>query len=102
MIRARACTLMAGFAGYKVISVDYRMPPDFPFPAALDDVIAVYREILVTTKPTNIGIFGSSAGGSLTLTTLLRAQMENLPMPGAIAPGSPTVDLSKTGDTLCT
>jgi epsilon-lactone hydrolase len=98
----REAILMAGFAGYRVISVDYRMPPDFPFPAALDDATAVYRELIRTTKPENIGIFGASAGGSLTLTTLLRAKMENLPMPGAIAPGTPTVDLSKTGDTLFT
>jgi epsilon-lactone hydrolase len=98
----REAILMAGFAGYKVISVDYRMPPDFPFPAALDDAISVYRELLKTVEPESIGIFGASAGGSLTLTTLLRAKMENLPMPGAIAPGSPTVDLSKTGDTLFT
>jgi epsilon-lactone hydrolase len=98
----REAILMAGFAGYKVISVDYRMPPDFPFPAALDDAVAVYRELLKTIDAKNIGVFGTSAGGSLTLTTLLRAKMENLPMPGAIAPGTPTVDLSKTGDTLFT
>lgn len=98
----REAILMAGLAGYKIISVDYRMPPDFPFPAALDDAFTVYREMLKTTKPQNIGIFGTSAGGSLTLTTLLRAKMENVPMPGAIAPGTPTVDLSKTGDTLFT
>jgi acetyl esterase/lipase len=78
------------------------MPPDYPFPAALADAVAVYREMIKTTKPGNIGIFGTSAGGSLTLTTLLRAKMEGLPMPGAIAPGTPTVDLSKTGDTLFT
>jgi acetyl esterase/lipase len=94
--------LMAGFGGYKVISVDYRMPPDFPFPAALDDAVAVYRELLKTTDPKNIGIFGTSAGGSLTFTTLLRAKTENLPMPAAIAPATPTVDLTKTGDTLFT
>jgi acetyl esterase/lipase len=98
----REAILMSGFASFKVISVDYRMPPDFPFPAALDDAVAVYRELLKTTAPRNIGIFGTSAGGSLTLTTLLRAKMEQLPMPGAIAPGTPTVDLSKTGDTLFT
>jgi acetyl esterase/lipase len=98
----REAILMAGFAGFKVISVDYRMPPDHPFPAALDDAVAVYRELLKTISPENIGIFGTSAGGSLTLTTLLRAKMEGLPMPGAIAPGTPTVDLTKTGDTLFT
>jgi monoterpene epsilon-lactone hydrolase len=94
--------LMAGFGGFNVISVDYRMPPDFPFPAALDDAVAVYRELLKSNKPKNVGIFGTSAGGSLTLTTLLRAKLENLPMPGAIAPSTPTVDLTKTGDTLFT
>jgi acetyl esterase/lipase len=98
----REAILMAGFSGFKVISVDYRMPPDFPFPAALDDAVAVYRNLLQTTDAKNVGIFGASAGGSLTITTLLRAKMEGLPMPGAIAPGTPTVDLTKTGDTLFT
>jgi monoterpene epsilon-lactone hydrolase len=98
----REAIMMAGFAGFKVISVDYRMPPDHPFPAALDDAVAVYRELLKANQPENIGVFGTSAGGSLTLTTLLRAKMEGLPMPGAIAPGTPTVDLTKTGDTLFT
>jgi monoterpene epsilon-lactone hydrolase len=96
----REAILMAGLGGFKVISVDYRMPPDFPFPAAQDDSVAVYRELLKTTGAKHIGIFGASAGGSLTITTLLRAKMENLPMPGAIAPGTPTVDLTKTGDSL--
>ena len=67
----REGTLMAGFAHYKVITVDYRMPPDFLFPAALDDAVTAYRELLKTTRSENIGIFGASAGGSLTLTTLL-------------------------------
>ena len=98
----REAILMAGFAGFKVISVDYRMPPDHPFPAALDDALAVYREVLKTTPPENVAIFGTSAGGSLILTTLLRAKMEGLPMPAAIAPATPTVDLTKTGDTLFT
>lgn len=98
----REAILMAGFGSFQVISVDYRMPPDFPFPAALDDAVAVYREVLKANDAWNVGIFGTSAGGSLTLTTLLRAKMEALPMPGAIALGTPTVDLTKTGDTLFT
>ncbi len=93
---------MAGYGGFRVISVDYRMPPDFPFPAALDDAVSVYRSILEATDPKRVGIFGSSAGGSLIFATLYRARMENLRMPGAIAPASPTVDLTKTGDTLFT
>ena len=98
----REAILMAGLAGFKSISVDYRMPPDFPFPAALDDSVAVYREMLKANEPKSIGIYGTSAGGSLTFTTLLRAKVEGLPMPGAIATGTPTVDLSRTGDSLFT
>lgn len=98
----REAIMMAGCGGFNVISVDYRMPPDFPFPAALDDAFAAYRELITSTKPQKVGAFGTSAGGSLTLTTLLRAKMENLPMPGAIATGTPTVDLTKTGDSLFT
>ena len=89
---------MAGLGGFQVISIDYRMPPDSPFPAALDDGVAVYRELLKTHRAKDIGIFGTSAGGSLTLTTLLRAKAEHLPMPGAIAPSTPNADLTKTGD----
>ena len=58
--------------------------------------------MLKTTDPKKIGMFGLSAGGSLVLTTLLRAKMEHLPMPGAIAPRTPTVDLTKTSDSLYT
>jgi epsilon-lactone hydrolase len=94
--------LMAGLAGFRVISVDYRMPPDHPFPATLDDAVAVYGALLKDFPAANIGVFGMSAGGSLTITTLLRAKQLGLPMPGAIAPGTPTVDLTKTGDTLFT
>jgi acetyl esterase/lipase len=90
--------LMAGFAGYRVVSVDYRMPPDFPFPAALDDAVAAYCALLKSHEPNKIGVFGTSAGGSLTCTMLLRAKAEGLPMPGAIAPGTPTVDLTDEGD----
>jgi acetyl esterase/lipase len=46
--------------GIKVISVDYRMPPDFPYPAALDDAMAVWKEVVKTTNPKNIAIFGTS------------------------------------------
>ena len=78
----REAVLMAGFAGYKVISVDYRMPPDFPFPAALDDASTAYRELLKTTKPENIGIFGASAGGSLTLSTCYARRWKIYRCPG--------------------
>ncbi|MBW8707970.1 MAG: alpha/beta hydrolase [Alphaproteobacteria bacterium] len=93
---------LAGFGHFKVISVDYRMAPDFPFPAAMDDAMAVYRETLKTTKARNIGIFGTSAGGSITLAMVLRARTEGLPLPGAIAPGTPWSDMTKTGDSYFT
>jgi monoterpene epsilon-lactone hydrolase len=57
-------TLMAGYGGLKVISVDYRMPPDYPFPAGLDDVMRVWRAALKMHDPRNMAIFGSSAGAT--------------------------------------
>ena len=93
---------LAGFGHFKVISVDYRMSPDFPYPAAMDDAMAVYRAALKTVKPKNIGIFGTSAGGSIALVMVLRAKAEKLPLPGAIAPGTPWSDMTKTGDSYFT
>jgi acetyl esterase/lipase len=82
----REAILMAGYGGMKVISVDYRMPPDFPYPAALDDAIAVWKEVVKTTNPKNIAIFGTSIGGGMTLAMVLRAEKEGLPLPAATAP----------------
>lgn len=93
---------MAGFGGFKVISVDYRMPPEAYFPAALDDGMTVYKSILKTSDPKNVAVFGSSAGGALTLEMMLKAKAEGLPMPGAIAPGTPMSDVTKVGDTFVT
>ncbi|MDR1310818.1 MAG: alpha/beta hydrolase [Burkholderiaceae bacterium] len=90
--------LMAGLGGFRVISVDYRMPPDFPNPATLDDAMTVYRELLKTTPAEKIGVFGTSTGGGITLALTLRAKAEGLPLPAAIAPGTPWTDLTKTGD----
>jgi monoterpene epsilon-lactone hydrolase len=93
---------MAGFGHFKVIAVDYRMPPEAYFPAALDDGLTVYKNAIKTTNPKNIAIFGSSAGGALTLEMLLKAKQDGLPMPGAIAPGTPMSDVTKVGDTFVT
>src|SRR5882724_10797244 len=57
---------ICNLAKIKVVSVYYRLAPENPFPAAVDDVVAVYKELLKTYKPHNIGIFGTSAGGILT------------------------------------
>jgi epsilon-lactone hydrolase len=94
--------LMAAHNRFKVISVDYRMPPDFPYPAALDDSMALYREVVKTTDAKKVGVFGTSTGGGLTLAMVLRAKAEGLPLPGAIAPGTPWSDMTKTGDSYFT
>jgi epsilon-lactone hydrolase len=94
--------LMAYHGKIEVISVDYRMAPDFPFPAALEDSIAVYNEVLKTYKPGNIGIFGTSAGGGLTMATVLKLREMNAQLPGAVGLGTPWADLTRTGDTLYT
>ncbi len=94
--------MMAGFGHYKVIAVDYRMPPDAYFPAALDDAMTVYKAVLKTSAPKNVGIIGTSAGGALTLEMVVKAKQDGLPMPGAIAPGTPMADVTKTGDSFYT
>ncbi len=94
--------MMAGFGHFKVISIDYRMPPEGYFPAALDDAMTVYKAALKTTDPKNMAVFGTSAGGALVLEMMLRAKREGLRLPGAIAPGTPMSDVTKSGDTFYT
>ena len=93
---------MAGLEHIKVISVDYRMPPDHPYPAALDDAMKVWSATAKTHDPKKMAIFGSSAGGNLTLAMVLRAKRDNLPLPAAIAPGTPMSDLTGAGDSFQT
>ncbi len=93
---------MAGLEHVKVISVDYRMPPDHPYPAALDDAMKVWSATSKTHDPKKMAIFGSSAGGNLTLAMVLRAKRDNLPLPAAIAPGTPMSDLTGAGDSFQT
>jgi acetyl esterase/lipase len=90
--------MMAGFGGFKVISVDYRMPPDFPYPAAMDDAMAVWKAIVRQRDHRRLAIFGTSTGGAMTLAMVLRAKDEKLPLPAAIAPGTPWSDIDKVGD----
>jgi epsilon-lactone hydrolase len=92
--------LMAGYGRLKSVSVDYRMAPDFPFPAALDDAMAVWRALVTNNDPRKLGIYGSSAGGGLTFAMILRAKADGLPLPAAIAPGTPWVDLTGDGDSV--
>jgi epsilon-lactone hydrolase len=94
--------MMAGYGRFRVVSPDFRMPPDHPFPAPLDDIMAVYRELLVRHDPRRMAIFGTSSGGAMTLAAILRAKIEGLPLPAAIGPGSPIADLTRRSDSLVT
>ncbi len=94
--------LMAGYGGYKVIEFDYRMPPDAPYPAAMDDAMAVWKAALAMQDPSRMAIVGTSTGGGMILAMMLRAKQEGLPLPAAIAPGTPWSDLTETGDSYKT
>ena len=75
---------IASIGHIKVIGVDYRQGPEHTFPAASDDVEAVYRALLKQYKPAEIGIYGCSAGGVLTAEAVARFITDKLPVPGAI------------------
>ncbi len=75
---------LAAMMQIKVISVDYREGPEYKFPAASEDVASVYRKLLKTYEPKNIGIYGCSAGGMLTAMSLAWLQAHDLPAPGAV------------------
>lgn len=90
--------LGAHYSGMKVISVDYRMPPDHPFPAAVDDALAVWRALRTDHPAAAMGAFGTSAGGGLTLALALKLKELGETLPGALALGTPWADLTGSSD----
>lgn len=92
--------LLAEACKTRVLSIDYRMPPDHPFPAATDDVLTVWKAVLKEHDPEQVVMGGTSAGGGLTMVTMLRCKMEKLAMPAALFLGTPGADWSKTGDSV--
>lgn len=92
--------MMAGYGRFRVISVDYRMAPDFPFPAGLDDAVGVWKAMLSGNDSGRMAVFGTSAGGGLTMALMLRLRELGLAMPAAISAGSPWVDLTGDGDSI--
>ena len=90
--------LGAHYSGMKVISVDYRMAPDHPFPAAVDDALAVWRALAAERAPGSMGVFGTSAGGGLTLALTLKLKELGEALPGALATGTPWTDLTGASD----
>jgi monoterpene epsilon-lactone hydrolase len=88
--------------GMRTVSVDYRMPPDHPFPAAPEDCVAVYGALLKTVAPERIVIGGSSAGGNVAAAATLMIRDRGLPLPAGIVLLTPEVDLTESGDSFRT
>jgi epsilon-lactone hydrolase len=85
----------------KVISVDYRLAPEHPYPAAVDDALAAYEAVLDNgIAPSDIVLAGESAGGGLAVATLVNARDHGLPLPAAAFVMSPYADLTLTGTTM--
>ncbi len=89
---------IANLARIKVVSVYYRLAPENPFPAAVDDVVAVYKDLLKTYRPHSVGIFGTSAGAILTCEVAVRLKQLGLPLPAALGIFSGLADFSRVGD----
>lgn len=83
-------------------SVDYGMPPDAPYPAGLNDGVAVYRELLKTHAAKDIVVNGISAGGNMAAAVMLKARDEGLPLPAAVILRTPELDLTESGDSFAT
>ena len=89
---------IAALAQTKVVSLYYRLAPENPFPAAVDDVVAVYKQLLREYKPGSIGIFGTSAGAILTGEVAVKLKQTGVPLPGALGMFSTLADFSRSGD----
>ncbi|HZQ41621.1 MAG TPA: alpha/beta hydrolase fold domain-containing protein [Acidobacteriaceae bacterium] len=89
---------IASYTGIKVVAVLYRLAPENPFPAGVDDAVAVYKELLKTYKPDHIVIYGTSAGATLTAEVAVKLKRLGLPMPAALGIFSTVSDFSDLGD----
>jgi acetyl esterase/lipase len=89
---------IAGYTKIKVVAVLYRLSPEYAFPAAVDDAVSVYKELLKSYKPEHIVIYGTSAGAILTGEVAARLKQLGLPLPAALGIFSGTGDFSRPGD----
>jgi acetyl esterase/lipase len=97
-----AAMSFAGMARCKTFSLDYRMPPDHPFPAAIDDGVVAWRQLIRRFKPENFAIYGASAGANIAPALILKLRALGLPLPAACGVHSPASDMSESGDTYQT
>jgi monoterpene epsilon-lactone hydrolase len=98
----RLVSHLAATTGYRVLAVDYRLAPEHPYPAALDDSISVYTALLAGEPAEKIVLAGDSAGGGLALATAISVRDRGVPLPGALVCIAPWTDLTCTGDSIRT
>ena len=92
---------LAKAAGCRVLGVDYRLAPEHPHPAALEDLTSAYRWLLESEhRPTDIAIAGDSAGGGLAVATLLSLRDDGMPLPAAAVVFSPWTDMTLSGESM--
>jgi epsilon-lactone hydrolase len=91
---------IANLTGIKVIAVLYRLAPEHPFPAGVDDAVAIYKELLKTYKPSHIGMYGTSAGAILTAEVTVKLKQLKLPLPAVTGVFSGLGDFSQNGDSV--
>ena len=91
---------IAGYTAIKVVAALYRLAPEHPYPAAVDDAVAVYKELLKSYRPEHIAIYGTSAGAILTAQVAVRLRHDGLPLPAALGIFSGIGDFANPGDSM--
>lgn len=89
----------AAATGCVTYGVDYRQPPEHPYPIPVDDVLAVYQHLLDIHDSSKISFTGNSAGGPISTGAILKARDQGLPLPGALTLSTPVTDITRSGDT---